>query len=117
MLKYLRNGRAGGSGSARASGGLVAGLMPGTPLLEDTGDHLIERRILNRHVEDGVTVEDGAEDFRDARAVHLEARYRPLASRDLAVHFQTVGHAVAVEVQFDEFRLAELLGDACQRTV
>src|SRR4051812_8071483 len=101
MLKYLRSGRAGVRARAPLSGGLMVGLMPRAALLEDTGDHLIERRILNGHVEDGVTVENGAEHLRDARPLHLEAGHRSFAARHLAEHLQTVGNVGAVEMKFD----------------
>src|SRR5215472_7085375 len=90
MFAYLRTAqpgaRAGGPcpGAASASNGFMA--YPA--LLEDARDHLVERRVLDAHVDDGVAIEDLAEHLGDPGAVHLQVDDRPLPVGDLAVAAQ-----------------------------
>src|SRR5438105_10756233 len=50
---------------------LLFPFMPGLPLFKDTGDHLIQRRVLHAHVHHGVTVENRRQRFCDAVAIYL----------------------------------------------
>src|SRR5205807_10415077 len=68
-----------GSWTAR-SAGLLIGVMAGAGLLENAGDDLVQRRILNAHVDDRVAIEDGAEHLAHAGALHLEIDHRPFAA-------------------------------------
>src|SRR5437764_5567425 len=86
MFRYFRSTRPGPRRGRAASDGF----MPHLPLLEDAGDDLVQRRVLDADVGDGVAVEDGAEHLGDAGAVHLEGDDRPLAAGDLAVAPQVV---------------------------
>src|SRR4051812_8363432 len=47
---------------------VMVGLVASASLLEDMGDHLVQRRILNAHVHDGVAVEDDAQHLRHPAA-------------------------------------------------
>src|SRR5947209_19169048 len=90
MLKYFRSvwsapSRSGGEVRASApSERLIAHLLPDVACLENAGNHLVERRILDAHVHDGVPVEDGAEQLRHACPIHLELGEGPLGSDQFA---------------------------------
>src|SRR5438552_16390453 len=55
-----------------ASAGFVIGFMMNTSFLKKAGNHLIQRWVLDAHVDHGITVEDRAQDLGDARPFHLE---------------------------------------------
>src|SRR5438874_6530833 len=83
-------------------------------LLENAGDDLIERRVLHAHVNNGVTIKDDAEHLGDTRAVHLQIGGRPFPAGHFAELFQVVRRRLPGELQLDELRLANALGDAGQ---
>src|SRR5207253_6172901 len=60
-----------GSGDSRLAG-LVIGFMVNTSFFEDAGDYLVQRWILDAHVDHRVAVEDRAQHLSDARAFDLE---------------------------------------------
>src|ERR1700676_5085522 len=82
-----------GEGHRRTIAGAAVsdGFMASVGLLEETCDHLIERRILNAHVDYRVLVEDGAKDFGHTGAIHLEFRYWPFLASDLAEEIKSLG--------------------------
>src|SRR5262249_18547985 len=70
------------TGSA-ASTGLVVALMVSMGLLENACNHLVQRRVLNAHVEDRVPVEYDAEHLGHARPLDPQVRHRPVAADHL----------------------------------
>src|SRR5438552_411215 len=93
--------------SAFRSLGGKAGLMVGMGLLENAGNHLIQRRILDAHVHERVPLQDGSQHLGHASAVDLEAGDRAFAVGDLAKFLQSRGRAVAGEMEPDQLGLTE----------
>src|SRR5437588_10026587 len=87
ILAYLGNAVPNPAGAkVRApSGDGLTGLMLCPPFFKHLGNHLVQRRILHAHVDNGVPVEDGGKRFGDAPAVHFELGDRPLPAGYLAV--------------------------------
>jgi hypothetical protein len=52
--------------------------------LEHSRDHLIQGRVLDTQIDDGVTLKNGSDDFGHARTLDLEPSGRPLAIGHLA---------------------------------
>src|SRR5438552_19046808 len=79
MRQYLRTADSGRETRSRldASSTMSVGLMAGAAFLENAGDHLIERRILDAHVDDRVLIENDAEHFRDPATVATQIDGRP----------------------------------------
>src|SRR5262245_50307936 len=102
ILRYLRMARA----------MRLMAFMARMALLEDPGDHLIERRILNAHVDHGVVVENGVQGLRDAGSLHAQLGDRPLATGNLAEAFQADRGAISGKLKFDQLGSSELFGDA-----
>src|SRR6185369_14580041 len=71
---------------------------------------------LHAHIDHGVLVEDGGQDFGDFGTVNLQVDRWALAVDDFAVGFQA-GGKIAVELKLDELMLAELVDDAGQWAV
>src|SRR5690242_12170765 len=80
-------GTAGSVCVTRASGGVMAG----AGLLEDTSDHLLERRLFHADVGHGMPVEDGGQDRGDLAPADLHVGPRPLAAHDLAEPAEVLG--------------------------
>src|SRR5947209_7995587 len=133
ILPYLRNpfsrrdppaGRLLAAPSGNSSGALnaisagwVIGFMTSAGLLENAGDDLVERRILDAHVDDRMAIENDTQDLAHPRALHLQVHNRPFAAGDLTEALQIRRHAVAVKMQLDQLRLAEHVRDLGQRPV
>src|SRR5262245_48242666 len=100
MLKYLRTVCSGPMGGRSASSPLSGGmsdLRGASTLLEDLGDHLVERRILHADVDHRVAIENGRERVGDASAIHLQVGRRPRHA-DVAVAAEVVRRLFAGEV-------------------
>src|SRR5438132_13860555 len=77
----------------------LPGVMTSACLLKYAGDDLIQRWILHAHIDDRVTIENGAEHLAHAAALDLEIDYRSFAARQFTKPSQVVRHAVAVKMQ------------------
>src|ERR671916_2217685 len=91
----------GASTSARDSGGVMAG----AGLLEDAGDDLFERRVLDPDVDDLILVEDRPQDLGHPRALHLQVDLRALGPGHLAEAGEVVGLLAVGELQLHELRI------------
>src|SRR5262245_25213248 len=74
----------------RASLGMTIGLMAGMSLFEHAGDHLIQGRIMDAHVDHGVLIKDDAKRFGHPAALHPESDCRPFPVGDLAESFEPI---------------------------
>src|SRR5439155_15995252 len=110
ILLYLRKARTNVARDGRrsASAGGVISFMMGTCFLKDAGDDLVQRRILNAHIDHGVAVENHAENLGDARPLDLEINDRPGAAADFAEGLQVGRWPRAVEVELHQLRAAKL---------
>src|SRR6266852_2692805 len=103
--------------SNSGSTGFVLGFMVNTSFLKDTCNHLVQRRILDAHVDDGVAVEDRAQDLGDARPLDLEVDNRVGATSNLTKAAKVLRRRAAVEMELHQLGLAELFDDLGQRAV
>src|SRR5260370_30347777 len=91
--------------------------MVHTRFLKDTSNHLVQRWILDAHVDHRVAVKNHPEDFRDPRSVDLEIDDRTGATADLAEDAQVFRRRTAVEMELHQLGAAELFRDLGQRAV
>src|SRR4051812_3047594 len=97
MFQYLRTERTvrHAAGGGAASTRLMTDLLARVALLENAGDHLVERRILDTHVHHGVAVEDDAEHFRHTAAIDFQVGGRSFATGHFTEPFQVRGRGLA----------------------
>src|SRR5260370_17128604 len=81
------------------SGGFVIGFMVNTSFLKETGNHLIQRWVLDAHVDHGITVEDRAQDLGDASPFNLEVDNRIGATGDFSEATQVFRRWAALELE------------------
>src|SRR5216683_2666248 len=93
------------------SAGFVIGFMVNTSFLKETGNYLIQRGVLDAHVDHGITVEDRAQDLGDASPFNLEVDNRVGATGDFSEATQVFRRWAAVEMELHQFGLAELFAD------